>query len=80
MKTIKFIAWAVLGSVFVALIVPLLWFIRSLRTSNDVVGSAAILAIWQLIGLLVTLLCAVVGFFLARTLKRRSKATIEPRC
>ena len=80
MKTIKFIVWAVLGSVFVALIVPLLWFIRSLRTANDVAGAAAIGAIWQLILLLVTLLCAVAGLFLARMLKGRSKAVADPHC
>ena len=75
MKTIKFIVWAILGSVFGALIVTLALLIRSLGAANDVAGSAAIIAIWQLIGFTVALLCAVAGFFLARMLKRRSKVT-----
>jgi hypothetical protein len=48
-------------------------FIRFLRTQNDVAGGAMVLAIWQLILLLVTVLCAVAGFYLARMLKRRPK-------
>ena len=75
MKTIKFIAWAMLGSVFAALIVALVLFIRSLATTNDVAGYAAVIGIWQTIGLLLTLLCVIAGFFLARMLKRRAQAT-----
>jgi hypothetical protein len=80
MTTLKFIAWGLLGSVFAALIVTLLWFIRSVQTANDVAGAAAMLAIWDLVGLLVTLLCGVAGFFLARMLSHRSKATAKTSC
>lgn len=75
MKMIRFIAWAILGSVFAALIVTLVSFIRSLGAANDVAGSAAIFAIWELSWFTVALLCAVAGFFLARMLKCRSKVT-----
>ncbi len=75
MKTIKFIAWAMLGSVFAVLIGTLVLFIRSLATANDSAGAAAMLAIWELGWLIVALLCAVAGFFLARMLKRRSTVT-----
>jgi branched-subunit amino acid transport protein len=77
MKTLKFIAWAIIGAVFVTLFVALLWFTLSLRTANDIAGAAAMIAIWQLCGLLVTLLCAVAGFFLARMLSHRPKATAK---
>jgi Na+/melibiose symporter-like transporter len=78
MKSIKFIVWVTLGSVFTALIVMLVLFIRSLGTANDVAGYAAVIGIWQTIGLLLTLLCATAGFVLARMLKHRSQATVEP--
>jgi hypothetical protein len=78
MKTVKFIGWCVLGSMFMGLAVALAAFIRSARTMNDVAGYAAIMGIWQTVGLLVALLCCVAGFFLARMLKRRNSSAVEP--
>ena len=78
MKTVKFIGWAVLGSMFIGLVVGLLIFIRAAHTTNDVAGYAAIMGIWQTVGLMMALLCCVAGFFLARMLKRRSSSAVEP--
>jgi hypothetical protein len=75
MKTIKFIVWATLGSVFAVTIGTLVLFIRPLATANDTAGAAAMLAIWELSWLTVALLSAVAGFLLARMLKRRSTVT-----
>ena len=78
MKTVKFIGCSVVGSMFIGLAVALVIFIRSAHTTNDVAWYAAIIGIWETIGLLVTLLCCVAGFFLARMLKRRSSSAVEP--
>jgi len=79
MKMAKFRGWIVLGSMFICLAVGLMIFIRSAHTTtNDVAGYAAIMGIWQTVGLLVTLLCCVAGFFLARMLKRRGSSAVEP--